>query len=90
MAGGYLWAVYGLLLHLFPCGVSVQKFLFGNNILPTFGLTFCLGMTAAVLVWQSRNILLGLPQQEKQRLEKQVYRIRQQGQTHPLWKWICD
>lgn len=57
--------------------------------LPTFGLAFCLGMTAAVLVWQSRNILLGLPQQEKQRLEKQVYRIRQQGATHPLWKWVC-
>ncbi|MBN3886267.1 MAG: hypothetical protein V7K64_08800 [Nostoc sp.] len=58
--------------------------------LSTFGLAFCIGMTAAVLVWQSRNILLGLPQQEKQRLEKQVYRIRQQGRTHPLWKWICD
>jgi hypothetical protein len=57
--------------------------------LSTLGLAFCIGTTAAVLIWQSRNILLGLPQQEKQRLEKQVYRIRQQGPTHPLWKWVC-
>ncbi|WP_353933006.1 hypothetical protein WJM97_10650 [Okeanomitos corallinicola TIOX110] len=52
------------------------------------GLAFCIGMTVSVLVWQSRNILIGLPQPEKQRLEKQVFRIRQQGSSHPLWKWI--
>jgi hypothetical protein len=56
----------------------------------TIGLAFCIGMTVAVLVWQSRNILMGLPQQEQQRLEKQVCRIRQQGSSHPLWKWICQ
>ncbi|MFQ4146837.1 hypothetical protein [Chlorogloeopsis sp. ULAP02] len=55
----------------------------------TVGLALCIGMTVAILIWQSRNILLGLPQQEKQRLEQQVYRIRQQGPSHPLWKWIC-
>ncbi|MBF2005596.1 MAG: hypothetical protein IGS49_09025 [Chlorogloeopsis fritschii C42_A2020_084] len=55
----------------------------------TIGIAFCIGMTVAILIWQSRNILLGLPQQEKQRLEQQVYRIRQQGPSHPLWKWIC-
>ncbi|WP_427159195.1 hypothetical protein ACQFX9_24525 [Aliinostoc sp. HNIBRCY26] len=54
------------------------------------GLAFCIGMTTSVLVWQSRNILLGLPQQEKHRLEKQVFQIRQQGPTHPLWKWVCQ
>ncbi|MBH8550916.1 hypothetical protein I8751_00605 [Nostocaceae cyanobacterium CENA357] len=58
--------------------------------LSTLGLAFCIGMTVAVLVWQSRNILVGLPQPEKERLEKQVCRIRQQGVTHPLWKWICQ
>jgi hypothetical protein len=56
----------------------------------TLGLAFCIGMTVAVLVWQSRNILFGLPQQDKERLEKQVFRIRQQGPSHPLWKWICQ
>ncbi|NJM72162.1 MAG: hypothetical protein HC862_19360 [Scytonema sp. RU_4_4] len=58
--------------------------------LATLGLFFCLGMILAVLIWQSRNILLGLSQQEKQRLEQQVFRIRQQGPSHPLWKWICS
>lgn len=58
--------------------------------LATLGLSFCLGMTLAVLIWQSRNILLGLPLQEKQRLEQQVCRIRQQGQSHPLWRWVCS
>jgi hypothetical protein len=56
--------------------------------LATLGLAFCIGMTVSVLVWQSRNILIGLPQPEKQRLEKQVFRIRQQGSSHPLWKLV--
>lgn len=58
--------------------------------LPTFGLALCIGMTISVLVWQSRNILLGLPADEQKRLEHQVSKIRQQGSTHPLWKWVCQ
>ncbi|MGH8001438.1 MAG: hypothetical protein ACREPR_18955 [Brasilonema sp.] len=58
--------------------------------LATLGLSFCLGMILAVLIWQSRNILLGLSQQEKQRLEQQLVQIRQQGPSHPLWKWVCS
>ena len=60
------------------------------NRLPALGLALCIGMTASVLVWQSRNILIGMPQEEQRRLEKQVNRIRQQGASHPLWKWICQ
>jgi hypothetical protein len=58
------------------------------NRLPIFALGFCVAMTTAVLVWQSRNILFGLPKAEKQRLQQQVIRISQQGQSHPLWKFI--
>ncbi len=58
--------------------------------LPTMGLFFCIGITTSVLVWQSRNILFGMPAQERNRLERQVLRIRQQGKSHPLWKWICQ
>ncbi|BAZ40763.1 hypothetical protein NIES4101_67240 [Calothrix sp. NIES-4101] len=54
----------------------------------TIGLAFCIGSMLAVLIWQSRNILFGLPKSERQRLEKMVCRIREQGETHPLWKWI--
>lgn len=60
------------------------------NPLPTLGLTFCIVMTISVIVWHSRNILIGLSPQEQKRLEQQVHKIRQQGATHPLWKWICE
>ena len=60
------------------------------NRLPTLGLALCIGMTTAVLVWQSRNILWGMPHKEQKRLEQQVRRIRQQGSTHPLWKLVCQ
>jgi hypothetical protein len=56
---------------------------------PAIGLAFCIGMTTAVLSWQSRNLLFGLPLQERQHLERQVQRIRQQGSSHPLWHWVC-
>lgn len=60
------------------------------NLVPAFGLTLCVSMTLSVLLWQSRNICLGLPETEKRRLEQQVLKIRQQGMSHPLWKWICQ
>jgi hypothetical protein len=56
---------------------------------PTLGLGLCLGMTLAVLTWQGRNMVGGLPLREKQGLQQQVRRIRQQGPSHPLWKWVC-
>ncbi len=59
------------------------------NRLSAIGLGICLGMTVAALVWHSRNLLLGLPQPYQAYLEKQVLQIRQQGKTHPLWKWVC-
>ncbi len=59
------------------------------NRLPFLGFSLCVGVTASVLVWHSRNILWGMPLEEKKRLEQQVRRICQQGQSHPLWKWVC-
>jgi len=53
------------------------------------GLGLCLGMTLAVLLWQSRNLLWGRPRQEQRRLEQQVLQIRRQGPSHPLWQWVC-
>lgn len=60
------------------------------NRLSAIGLGLCVGMTTAILVWQSRNILFGLSQQEQHRLEQQLQRIRHQGSTHPLWKWVAN
>jgi hypothetical protein len=61
--------------------------LFGHPI-PAIGLALCIGMLVSVLVWQSRNILWGLPGDERDRLKATVLRIQQQGDSHPLWKWI--
>ena len=61
---------------------------FHFNFVPTLCLAFCVGTTISVLVWQSRNLLCGLPAQERRQLEKQVEKILKQGATHPLWKWI--
>jgi hypothetical protein len=55
----------------------------------TLGLSVCIGMTLAVLVWHSRNLLFGLPKEEQLRLQLQAERIRHQGSTHPLWRWVC-
>jgi hypothetical protein len=59
-----------------------------NHPISAMGLGLCIGLTIGVLVWQSRNILFGLPKDEQERLEKMVLRIRQQGESHPLWKWL--
>lgn len=85
-----LWGLRGeiaLWLQYFTW-VAVRYGLYYNP-LPAFGLAFCISMTISAIVWQSRNLLLGLPLKEQQRLEQQVYKIRQQGASHPLWKWIC-
>ncbi len=68
---------------------TAVRYGFYYHPLPTLGLFTCIGVTTAVLFWQSRNIILGIPPDEQRRLEQQVCRIRQQGSSHPLWKWVC-
>lgn len=68
---------------------SAVRYGLAYHQLAALGLALCLGMTAAVLTWQGRNWLFGLSQTERVRLQNQVQRIRQQGATHPLWRWIC-
>jgi hypothetical protein len=58
------------------------------NLVPTLCLIFCIATTLSVLVWQSRNIIWGLPVNEQRQLERQVKKIQAKGKKHPLWKWI--
>ena len=67
---------------------SAVRYAIHFNPLPSLCLAFCIGMTLSVLVWQSRNIIWGLPAPEKYRLEQRVKRILAAGSSHPLWKWI--
>lgn len=48
----------------------------------------CVGLTLGTLMWQSSNILYGLPPAYRQRLKKRVARIRATGRRHPLWRWV--
>jgi len=59
------------------------------NLVPSFCLAFCLGITAAVLLRQSIYFIRGgLSAPERRSLEKQVQKISATGPTHPLWKWV--
>lgn len=60
------------------------------NLWSTLGLSICIGPTVALLVWQTRNILFGLPKPELSKLEKYVMKVREQGSSHPLWSYLCD
>lgn len=60
------------------------------NHFPAIGLILCIAATVAVLVWQSRNIVWGIPTEHQKYLENQVLRIRRQGKSHPLWRWVCQ
>jgi hypothetical protein len=53
------------------------------------GLCVCLGSTLSILLWQSRNLLFGFSRQQRDYLQQQVLRIRAQGRSHPLWRWVC-
>lgn len=56
--------------------------------LAAIGFSSSIGLTTAVLVWQSRNILVGFPRPYQKGLERKVFHIRQQGEHHPLWQWV--
>ncbi len=94
-----LWLTIGMLSLWglrYPISLAMEDFTWASlryglvfNRVPAFGLFLCLGITIAILVWQLRNWLFGLPKSELRRLEEQVLRIRQQGSSHPLWKWVC-
>ena len=67
---------------------AAVRYALAYNLISTFCLAFCIGITTAVLVWQSKNILYGISSSEKRRLHKQVKKIRDRGPSHPLWKWV--
>lgn len=85
-----LWALRDRIALIFEYFTwAAVKYSLVFSPLPALGLAICIGMTVGVLLWQSRNILQGLPEQERKQLERQVCRICQQGRSHPLWKFIC-
>lgn len=97
---GSLWLLVGLpCLWLFRAEIELWleyftwtavRYSLAYNTALSIGLSLCVGSTVAVLVWQSRNILWGMPPKEQQRLQQQLAKIRQQGSSHPLWPWVME
>jgi hypothetical protein len=95
---GLLWltvGAYSLYELRYPIGLIQEDFTWAAvkyglifQPVPAFGLFLCIGMMMGTLVWQSRNIIWGLPKKERQHLIEQVCQIRKQGSSHPLWKWV--
>jgi hypothetical protein len=65
------------------------RYAIAYNRIPFMGLGFCIGMTLAVLVWQSRNIIWGVSDHDIHQLEKSLKAIHQRGPSHPLWRLVC-
>jgi hypothetical protein len=95
---GLLWltvGAYSLWQLRYPISLIQEQFTWAAvkyglifQPLPAFGLCLCVGVMTGTLVWQSRNMLWGIPKKERQQLIKQVSEIRKQGDSHPLWKWV--
>lgn len=54
----------------------------------SFALGLCLGMLLSTLVWQSRNILRGLPTSELDRLHRYAQHLEHQRTRSTLWLWF--
>jgi hypothetical protein len=61
-----------------------------SHRLAFLGISFCVAMMLATLVWQSSIILWGISNREKRSLIRQIQKIQKQGKTHPLWRWVCE
>jgi hypothetical protein len=58
--------------------------------IPAFGLCLCASMTVSTLIRQGWNAIWGLSSHEQRYLTQKVCHIRQQGSSHPLWKWVIS
>ncbi|MEB3359114.1 MAG: hypothetical protein VKK04_20475 [Synechococcales bacterium] len=82
-----LWPDLRMLSHYFTW--TGLRYSLAFHPLATLGLSICVGLTVAVLLWQSRNILLGLPRREIKQLERWLGQVKRQGSSHVLWRWVC-
>jgi hypothetical protein len=67
---------------------AALHYTFRFNRLNALGIMICTVMTLSVLLGQSRDILFGRSGSEQERLHQQLLRIKQQGESHPMWRWL--
>ncbi|EDX85307.1 hypothetical protein S7335_3006 [Synechococcus sp. PCC 7335] len=86
---GCLWWVRDDLIEIseyFTWAAVRSIFLYSR--LAGIGIALCVGVTFALLVSESRQILWGLSADERSRLGAQLDRIHEQGKSHPQWQLI--
>lgn len=84
-----LWWVRGDLIEIgqyFTWAAVRSIFLYSR--LAGMGIALCIGVTFALLVSESRQILWGMSVEERSRLSAQLDRIHEQGTSHPQWHLI--
>ncbi len=86
---GCLWWVRRDLIEIseYFTWAAVQS-IFLYNRLAGMGIALCIGVTFALLVSESRQILWGMSVDERSRLSAQLDRIHEQGSSHPQWNVI--
>jgi hypothetical protein len=67
---------------------AALHYTFRFNRFNALGIMICMVMTLSVLLGQSRNILFGRSASDQERLHQQLLRIKQQGESHPMWRWL--
>jgi hypothetical protein len=67
---------------------AALHYTFRFNRFNALGIMICMVMTLSVLLGQSRDILFGRSGSEQERLHQQLLRIKQQGESHPMWRWL--
>ena len=67
---------------------AAVRSIFLYNRLAGMGIALCIGVTFALLVSESRQILWGMSVDERSRLSAQLDRIHEQGASHPQWNVI--
>ncbi len=67
---------------------AALHYTFRFNRWNALGLMICTVMTLSVLLGQSRDILFGRSGSEQERLHQQLLRIKQQGESHPMWRML--
>ncbi|MEM8501687.1 MAG: hypothetical protein AAF716_00870 [Cyanobacteria bacterium P01_D01_bin.1] len=67
---------------------AAVRSIFLYSRLAGMGIALCVGLTFALLVSESRQILWGMSAEERSRLSAQLDRIHEQGASHPQWNLI--
>lgn len=81
-----LWDDFGLMREYFTWASVRYTLMF--NLIPAYGLLFCIGVTVSTLIWHGLYLWKGISPREQFRLANQVKKIQATGPKHLLWKWV--